>query len=372
MSTTNEDVAAQLQVLATGLRDTTAHLDSLSNSIAATAVSLNQLATTLRQPPPPAPPGKQIRFAVHRYWLQGPKPVADFYDLQAGPGLVLSDFPGQRYRYATTARSTATTPDRLLLPPQATTGLTATTSAGKPVSRTANSDQLLDISSPTLLNMILSALPSLVGDFDGLYLDEVDETWRYGYPTATATKQWASDSQWQASMAHLVAQIGTTLNGIGKRLWVNLGADQNRSPDFVDSIMESADAVNIEFFIGREKLGQAPATGADYANAVNRLIRAEFQHQIPCHVHVSTTSQAVVDQGFYAWLLGTEFRGSFTASLDYGGGIVLPSSDLLSRAQQLLLPLRPATVVSGQYRREFQGGWVDVTNGVGHITLKSS
>lgn len=365
---TNEEIAAQLQALAVSLRDGSAKLDSLSNSIAATAVSLNQLGAALA--PAPAPPAPKIRFASHRYWLQGPKPVADIYDLQNGPGIVLADFPGEKYRYATTARSVATTPDRLLLPPADSVGLTATTSAGKPVARTSNSDQLLDIGSAALIDKVKAALPARVQGYDGLYLDEVDETWRYGYPTATTTTQWPDDSSWKEEMLNFVASIAAVLHGLGKRLWINLGADQTRSPGFVSEVVSIADAVNIEFFIGREVLGAGPATGADYANAVNRLILIENAHGTPCHVHVSTSSQAVVDSGFYAWLLGTEFRGSFTASFDYGGGYVTPTADLLAAARRLLHPLAPATVASGQYRREFQGGWVSVTNGVGHITLK--
>lgn len=327
-------------------------------------------------PPPVAQP--TIKFASHRYWLSGPKQPADFYDFQDGPSWVRSDFPAsaQTFRYATTARSVSDSGGyRQLVPTTVSSAYLAKQPSGAVVSRVANGDQLLDISSSLLLNAVQSWLLSITSKFDGLYLDEVDDTWRYGYPSATTTLQWANDTEWQASMATFVQGTSQKLHTLGKKLWVNLGSSLPSTNSFIQRIVAAADAVNIEYFVGRDKLGMIPAHGFDLAILLDRLSWVERAGK-PVHAHVSTTNQTLVDKGFYAWLLGTEFLGSFTASLDYGGDFLLPTANILANARKLGVPLGTwGLTVPGGYiaQRSFQNGMVSLNMNdlTGSITLRT-
>lgn len=316
----------------------------------------------------PQPEPSRIKFATHRFWLQGPKPVADFYDLQQGPDLHLPDFPGETYRYVTTARSNAD-PDgyRQFLPPGATSSYLVPDrflSSSFVHRSTPNPDQLLNISSPGLLSKIVAALPDLTRGFTGLSLDEVDETWDYGYPGYATTGIWSTQAQWAASMTQFVRGVADALHAIGKKLWINASTvgDLPRNP-FYNAVSKAADGVNIEFFIGMEGIGLPPMTGDRFLRTVERLFAIESLGR-EAHAHVSTTSQAVADYGFGAYLLGTQFRGSFTASIDTSGAYMRPSGQLLQSAQLLGRPLRGWTIdaVTGYVTRAFEFGTVTVNH----------
>lgn len=314
-------------------------------------------------PPPPGPPVTyDIRFAVHRYWLGGPIEQADVYDLQAGQYLDLSKFPtsSAKYRYVSTARVlNDTAGDTQFAVPSMLAGLVMVDSSGRPISRDNGNDQLLNLASPMLRSLIVQNLPVMLKGFDGLYIDEVDKTWLYGYPgTAPAG---LTEASWQYQMVDFVTAVTGAVRALGKRVWVNLGGNQLTEWAFVSNVIKAVDAVNIEYFVGREKLGKTPATGSDYQQIVQLLDLIERTYSKPCHVHVSTTSQAVTDQGFLAWLLGTQFRGSFTASLDYGGDTLRPSATLLSQARKLNGPLENYAIVNGVYTRKFNNGSVTST-----------
>lgn len=345
---------------------TQADLDAAKNDILAKVNDRFAALGKLVNPAPPPPPPvvtPQIKFASHRYWLSGPKQAADVYDFQDGPGWVRTDFPAaaQTFRYATTARSVGDTlASRQLVPTGVSSAYLAKRPDGNIVSRAANGDQLLDISSAGLLNAVQSWLPSITSKFDGLYLDEVDETWHYGYPTATTTVQWLNDTAWQNSMVTFVQGISQALHSHGKKLWINLGSSLGASHPFIAGVVGAADAVNLEYFVGREKVSLAPATGSDLYLLLNRVQWVEKTLGKQAHAHVSTSSQTVVDQAFAAWLLATEFLGSFTASLDYGGDYMIPSATLLAQARKLGAPLGVMNVgaESGTVTRAFTNGRV--------------
>jgi hypothetical protein len=347
---------------------TQADLDAAKADILAKVTDRFAALGKLIVPDPPSPPvtTPRIKFASHRYWLQGPKQAADFYDFQDGPSWVRTDFPAaaQTFRYATTCRSAVTDPSayRQLVPVTVSSAYLARRASGTVVSRTANSDQLLDIGDPALLRSVQSYLGSITSKFDGLYLDEIDETWRYGYPTASTTANWANDAEWQTDLVVFVQGISQTLHSLGKKLWINLGSSLPATHPFVSGVLGAADAVNLEYFVGREKIGLGPATGSDLLFLINRVQWLEKTLGKPAHVHVSTTSQTVVDEGFVAWLLGTEFIGSFTASLDYGGDFLLPSSALLANARKLGAPLGGMNAGSegAVVSRSFTGGKVSL------------
>lgn len=334
--------------------------------------ALGKLVNPDPVPVPPDPPqSPQIRFACHRYYLSGPTPSADVYDLQAGQWLDLSKFPpsSPKYRYVSTARvlndpsgdTQFLTPDRL--------GFFLATSGGNPITREGGNDALLNISSPDLMTAIRGNLPALLDKFDGLYLDEVDDTWKWGYPGYATTDQWASEVVWRGAFENFVSQLASAVNGLGKKIWVNLGTGQPATSVHVQNIVTKVDAVNYEYFIGQEVLGMNPLTGESFINAVTRLAYVESIFHRPMHVHVSTSSQSVVDYGFYGWLLGTEFLGSFTASRDYGGSFYKPNPTLLVAAQRLGKPVNTFYATGGILARDFSNGTIRVNNTTSKIGL---
>lgn len=317
-------------------------------------------------PPPPPPPSNRIYFASHRFYLGGPKPQADFYDLQQGPGLLLTDFfPAETYRYATTARSLQD-PDgyRQLLPPSQTgaANYLVPASGGGVVHRSSNGDSLLNISSPALMAGIVANLQALTKGFNGLSLDEVDETWAYGYPGYSTTGIWTTPQQWADAMVTFVGAIASRLHTLGKKLWINASTVGNEPTNpFLTAVTNAADGVNIEFFAVLP--GGAMMTGTRFLQSVDRLAVIESAGK-EGHAHVPTASQLVTDYGFGAYLLGTLFHGSFTSSSDNSGAFTKPSPDLLTAAQALGQPKtgRFLAAGTGYATRNFQAGTVTVNH----------
>lgn len=308
--------------------------------------------------PPPATPA--VRFANHRYYGSGPKDAADYYDLQDSEWFKRSDWPANRevYRYATTATNTEPGGWRNILPPHLVEGRVARNSDGTVVSRQANGDQLLDITNAGVRidSAVWLTQRAVSAGYDGVYLDEVDETYAYGYPSARFP--WTV-TVWQSAMAALVTSLGATLRGKNKKLWVNLGADYTQNQTFVDSVIANADGVNSEYFVAREKLGLPATTDATWARQLELGLRVQAAGKA-WHAHASTTSMIVADYAFCSWLLVTDFKGSFTASVDYSGAFVKPSPDRLAKVA-LLGPARGVGYVktpSGLYSRQFLNGQV--------------
>jgi len=158
---------------------------------------------------------------------------------------------------------------------------------------------------------------------------------------------------------NLVAVMAGKLHSLGKKLWINLGADYDTADAVQADIVRTADAINIEFFVGREGVQQPVATGADWLRQVN-FLQAVEQSGKQLHAHVSSVTQAVVDYGFGSWLMGTRFLGSFSASLDYSGAIQRPTPSLVTRAQALGNTTGPMVPVGSLYRRGFEHGSVEI------------
>lgn len=328
--------------------------------VARVGTEFDALAAKL-DPAPPVGGDPGIKFAAHKYAWPGTAAPAEFsfYDLQAGPSTHPETFSGERYRYASTARVNDD-PGGLtqLLKPALVGDSWLAHSGGKPIAR--GNQNLLDLGDIGLITAVKTNLPNLLVGYDGLYLDEVDQTYLWGWPLAGAPTEFPTVSQWQAAMLAFVRAIAEGVHQIGKKLWINLGADYSTLNPWQVGLVTAADGVNLEHFVGRQAVGMPPAVGAEWVSPVDFLEDVEgFGKQV--HVHASSTTQTTVDYAFASYLLATQFRGSFSASVDYAGAVWTPSSALLASARNLGAPLGVYSISGPGIRsREFVNGRVDV------------
>lgn len=313
--------------------------------------------------PVPTPTTAVIRSAVHRYWLQGPIPNVDFYDLQDSQWIDMTKFPStaKKFRYVTTCCSPTTDApgDRQFVKPNISSPYVARATNGAVITRTANKDSLLGIESSALRKLIVDNIKNLVrpggvDKFDGLYMDEVDDTWTYGYPGFTRAGGVAA---WQNDMVNLVADVSNELHRLGKQLWINLGLTGTSSTAWRNTMINLADAINIEYFIGKDKLNQQPDVNDDWIYRVGLLADIENMGK-PVHAHCSSENGATIDFAFASWLMGTQFRGSFCASVDYTGDVYGTLNARMTAARQLGRPTGPMGTVSTGYVRNFEHGSV--------------
>jgi hypothetical protein len=346
-----------------------ARLKSLITAANAALADVSLFAASLTVDPPvppppvPTPNAAVIRSAVHRYWLQGPIPDVDFYDLQDSQWIDMTKFPStaKKFRYVTTCCSPTTDApgDRQFVKPNDSFPYVAKDTNGRPITRTANKDSLLNIGSSMLRNVVVNNIKNLVrpggvDKFDGLYMDEVDDTWFYGYPGFTRP---GGVDAWQLDMVNFVADVSNELHRLGKQLWINLGLTGTSSTAWRNTMINLADAINIEYFIGKDKLNQAPDTGDDWIYRVGELADIENMGK-PVHAHCSSENGPTIDYAFASWLMGTQFRGSFCASVDYTGDVYGTTTARMNAARQLGRPTGAMGTVSTGYMRNFEHGMV--------------
>jgi len=201
-----------------------------------------------------------------------------------------------------------------------------------------------------------------------LYLDEVNQELLWAWPVYPV--EFPTPVSWRATLATFVSRLSTTLRSTGKKLWINLGADYDVADPWQASLINSADGINIEQFVGRDMSGYPPAVGADWLRQVTFLQKVESSGK-QIHVHAATTKQGVVDLAFGSYLLGTSFRGSFSASGDYSGAVQFPSSGLLASARKLGAPKGPFTMATETSTgiRTYANGLVSVNPGSGTTNI---
>lgn len=340
---------------------------------------INQEFTTLKnllaQPAPdPAPTGVKLPTAVHRYLTTGPSPAVDFYDLQRWADFRRTDFPAtsEVYLYISTAEVTGdkngwTWP----LPPGQIKDAYRAHRADSLVTRGTGNDvtNLLNLANPDLISTIVKDQLYVMQttQADGVYLDEIDQTWEWGYPGSTP-REYPTLTVWKDAVANLVERLAAGLHAVGKKLWINLGADYRSLNPWQRRLIDAADGINIEHFVGREAVGEPPST-----TATDWITQTGFVHDVEklgkaVHVHCSSATQSVVDYAYVSWLLATEFRGSFTASglvapgkSDYSGRLANPSPSLVASATALGAPQGPFVVqTSGLRSRAFSHGALTV------------
>ena len=340
---------------------TKADLESSRNYILA-RVNAEFDALSAKLNPPASDLG--VKFAAHRYFWSGPVVAGmSFRDLQAGPSVNPASFTGEKYRYASTARiqppsasSDQSGWTELLRPGLVGDGWLAHAN-GKPVTRNSGSQSLLDLGDLGLISAVQSNLPNLLSGYDGLYLDEVNQELMWGWPVYPV--EFSTPVSWRTTLSYFVARLSTTLRSLNKKLWINLGADYDASDPWQASLIQSADGINIEQFVGREMSGYPPATGPEWLRQVNFLQQVEASGK-QVHVHAASATQSVVDFAFGSYLLGTGFLGSFSASSTYDGAVTLPSPGLLAAARKLGAPTGAYTMVASTAGRSFTNGSVSV------------
>lgn len=310
--------------------------------------------------PPPPPPAVHVKFANHRYWGSGPYPAADFYDLQEGSwDRAKIPATAEIYREVTTARNAEPLGLRQFLPPARVPDawLAHHRDTGSAVWRSANSpegDYLLNVGNPELIAAIVGNLDNITQRYHGLYLDEIDnQMWGYG---GALPREFATVPEWQAAHLKLVQAVAAELHRLGRKLWINLGADYDISDPWQRALVDAVDGINIEHFVSRAAVSMAPATGIAWHQAVKFTNDAEkLGKQV--HAHASGVYQPYIDYAFVSWLAGTEFLGSFSASLNYSGELYMPTQTLVDAAKRLGPPLESYVKhADGSVTRSFTNG----------------
>lgn len=331
----------------------------------------DELDGKLDPPTPPAAPN--IRYATHRYLASGPIPQnATFFDAQDWEGFKQAAWPlnVERYLFASIIKRPGDERGwTQYLPPGFVTDvdLAIRTDNGNPVWRVTNGgDYLLDLSNPGLRRKMVETHVARVIERGaaGAYADEVDQTWTWAWPDIPGIRQFPTLDSWRAAQLSLYTELADALHVKGKKLWINLGADYDISNPWQNALVKKVDGINIEFFVGRDGVKMNTAMGETVLQAL-RFIRSVEQQPYgkAVHVHASTSDQTVVNYAFGAWLLATEFRGSFTASLDYNGAFLAPSRYFMEAASKLGNPVGNFVgLTSGALFRTFEHGHVVVNH----------
>lgn len=329
------------------------------------------LRDKLDPPTPPAAP--QIQYATHRYYASGPIPQdVSFLDVQDWEGFKTAPWPSgaERYLFAAFVKRPGDSKGwTQYLPPGfvSETDLATRSDNGQPVYRTTNGgDYLLNLANPDLRHRMVQqhVARAVERDVEGVYADEIDQTWEWAWPGVPGIRQFPTMDHWRNALLNLCTELADALHARGMKLWVNLGADYDLSNPWQAMLVDEVDGVNIEFFAGRDGVKQPPAVGEDLLRALRFIRKVETEtDRTAVHVHASTSTQAVVDYAFGAWLLATELRGSFTASPDYAGGYLAPSQALRDRAHRLGQPIEPYYHMgSGALYRKFEHGFIVVNH----------
>lgn len=355
-----------LRALAHDLNKRLSEAANLSDKL---AVGLQNYQPISDPQPDPQPSTVKIRFAQHKYANNTPTDLSvfDVYDLQRGwQASKPLKAGGELYIYTTVVRRVSD-PDGLtqfLRPSAVPDAWCAHTPNGGLVTRDRGDgpEQLINIA---VKDWRAQAIPKIVAevvlyDATGLYLDEVDAWWKYAWPmiATSGAKEFTTERYWRSLWLELLGQLADALHARGKKLWVNLGADYSITDQWQKYVVDIVDAVNIEFYTGREGVGAQPTTMNDGWWSQGNFVAAVEQAGKPVHVHSSSLNQQVTDYAFCSWLLHTEFLGSFSASRDYGGQISIPSRR--ADAERLGRPLGKREQTDSGYRRRFEGGLVTV------------
>lgn len=351
-STVDADFAARDEALSTRARDL--------------AVALQNYQ------PAPEPSPVTIRFAQHKYDNRTATDVSafDVYDLQRGFTLAGDPRPGaELYVYATIVRRPSDPQGltQFLKPNLVPDSWCAHTPIGDLVTRVRGEgpEQLINFAVAQWKAM---AIPNIVDEVvkynaTGLYVDEVDAWWKHAWTSiaSSGAREFKTEGYWRNMWVTFLTDLAAALHAKGKKLWINLGADYKLVEPWQAALFEIVDAFNIEFYTGREGVDSGPTTTRDGWLSQNAFVAAVEQRGKPVHVHSSSLDQKVTDYAFLSWLLHTEFLGSFSASLDYGGTFAFPDGALWTKAKALGRPVgKREPNGSGGFFRLFEHGTVTV------------
>lgn len=329
--------------------------------------------------PPPVAQPSALRFARHLYNNKYPVDLGAFslYDLQRGftTNGVLK--PGDGIAVYTTvvrrddpAKGDPLGMTQFLKPNLVPDSWCVHTQDGSLVTRTRDSgvEALINFAHPQWLSM---AIPNIVAqaklhNANMIYVDEVDAWWKYAWTSIAgkSTKEFPTEDGWRQGWLTMLTTLRAEAHKAGLRVWVNFGADYDAKEPWQASILDTVDAVNIEFYTGREGVGAQPTTAEDGWLSQNNFLRAAESKGVAVHVHCSSLAQRVVDYAYRSWLLFREPNalGSFSASLDYGGEFRMPSAAITEAVSKLGRPTQPAVfdTATNLYRRKHANGEVVV------------
>lgn len=329
--------------------------------------------------PTPEPQPRRIMSTRHKYDNSTPVDLGahDFYDLQRGwtekpsdPGSPQTN-PPEIFIYATIVKRPGDEEGKtqFLRPDSVREEWLVRDWQGNVVTRSHGTQQMDYMVNFGHADWQEAAIRNIVFECErhnatGLYLDEVDYWYKYAWPSlaGTGSKAFPTEVAWRTQWLGFIRALGNKLEQHRLKLWINLGADYNLENSWQEQLVSMVDAVNIEFYTGRERVGAAPTSINDAWGSQNKFVsEVEKTFGIPVHVHCSSLNQSVVDYAFLSWLLSTEFLGSFCASLEYGDDYRNPSLALASAALALGAPNGDMVATgNGTYMRSFKNGAVYV------------
>lgn len=315
-------------------------------------------------PPPPPQPAPLLRKAIHKYENRTPVPAGyDLYDLQRG----WTGSPpagAEVYFLATPVRSMADPNGwRQFMPPSKVPDtwcahLDTTTLVTR---RINGGDTLVNFGHA---QWRVAAAASIIKQCKelgvrGVYHDEVDWVNEFAWPILMNRKciEFPTENSWRDAYLGWIDFLSTELYRAGLKLWINLGANYSTADPWQAALLRLVNGVNIEFWMGREGVNQAPnSAGESWVSSVKFLHEAEYIFGVEVNVHCSSMDQEVIDYAFCSWLAGTSFYGSFAASLDYGGTNGQPTPALYAKALKLGRPVESVSYFNDHYSRQFQNG----------------
>ena len=192
--------------------------------------------------------------------------------------------------------------------------------------------------------------------WDGVFMDDVNTTFRYHYDPDRVAK-YPSDDAYQGAVRSALASIGPRLRGSGKLAIANIGSWSGSYSTGVDWLQFLDGAMDEQFL----KWGTDPNVGFDPHNwqtQVNELKAAERMGKDFIGVtHSAPGDERAALYGYATMLLaGDGHHANFALASDYTNETWFPEYDY-----DLGLPLGPASSDSdGVYRRRFQHGLVVV------------
>lgn len=343
-------------------------LDKLGDTVDLWVSKYDEPAPT---PVPPQPSAKKIKYALHKYdnktatnWAE-----FDYYDLQRGYTLTGTPRTGtETYVLSTWVRNFDDPLGlrQFMKPVPVPDSWMCHDKAGNLIRRTAygNNDTLANFTHP---DWQAAAITNIIGQLKalkltGLYHDEIDWTWVFAWQGNSFIQEFPDEASWQKGILNWLTALSNALHANGLKLWINLGANYSNSDQWQASILKLVDAINIEFYVGREGVGAQPNSLAESWPTVQTFIdTVERVYKKPVHVHCSSLANNVVAYAFTSWLLCTDRLGSFTASTDYGGRVALPPLGVMNDANALGDPTSiQSSQADGTWLRTYQGGEVRV------------
>lgn len=333
--------------------------------------AVNTLQSYVDSWDPPEPAAPRIRFAVHKYDNSTPVDFASahVFDLQRGYSSNTASNGAEIFLYATMVRRPGDKNGYTqFLRPSVVPDSWCAHFKDRPdelVTRSINGgDTLINISHP---EWQVRAIANIVAEVfarsaDGVYLDEVDWSQTFGWPVLNerACAEFPTQYVWRSELLQFIQRLAGELHANGKKLWINHGANAAVDPQWHNNILRTVDAVNSEFFIGREGVGKSPSVLSDGWEEQTAYVAEAERMGLAAHVRCSSTKQEVVDYAFLSWLAVTELHGSFSASTAYSGTIVRPSLALLDKAMKLGKPTAGYASSAYGYYRQFERGVVRV------------